>query len=142
MLLEVPVADLIAKLDRDGSEILWSNIDPMLARRGFHEQELFDVILEQYGQIIAHVHIQPGFKPWVGSLPEKLVWTNEQALKRLEKYMESFQGVLTGCLPPFNAGHAVACRGSTIYDPNGKTYSIHEMELQIQSFYFLVEHVI
>jgi hypothetical protein len=106
-----PVKNLIARLGHDGSDIQWPGLVEPLCRRGYHVQELVQLLwklgytvtpIESYSRMVPCHHQQ-----------QPLLIDNTLTFDHV---VNSSRGVLTG---KTKFGHAVAYDHGTICDPRG-----------------------
>lgn len=132
MCLDVPVAELIAKLGHDGSEILWPELPEPTRRQGFHVEELAYVCRE-YSVVLAC------YVPCFGYNPLDTLDTSRDRVydfeKEYQELLSLYNGVFTGCYRRSQSSHAVAWNAAEdrIYDPDG-VYARRD-EFQAESFY-------
>ena len=116
MLFDMPVDELIREIGHDGSEVLWPELESTdLRKRAFHPQECIDVGFK-HDIILATIHVMPFTEHYVTSLKPKAIWSEDDCLLRFYKYLDQYEGVMTG-RTNFNLGHAVAWDRHNIYDP-------------------------
>jgi hypothetical protein len=116
----------------DGDQVFWPELERHNCR-GHHVQELVDFAVENEFAV-TEIHANPVFShhdPVVGGVT-KPIFTEEKLVERITKYMSNNWGVITG-VKGFNAGHAVAWDGESVYDPCGEISK--DATLNIQSFY-------
>lgn len=108
----VPLGHLIQKIGHDGSEKIarWNG-----ERRGFHSQELIDV-LESMGWAVISIEVDPHLDQGHGYATLPVMDYKED---RLFRHMDLTNGVLCGILVKEDIGHAVAWIDGKIHDPRG-----------------------
>ena len=132
MAFNMTLRDLLDEVGHDGSEILHHGLAEPYKRRSFHPQEMIDAGL-RLDIAVVQIEALPIITSSYGT--SKLIHDVPEAEKRIEDYMRSFNGVMTGRTQPNNLPHAVYCHKGVIYDPNGQVYGSDRFWTQ---FFFLV----
>lgn len=114
MLLDVEPREVIACVGHDGSEIFWPELEEPRCRRGFHLQEIVDVLINDY--LILPVLIEA--EPLIDPDGDGVIHTFEAAADRFNCYLSQHKGILLG-RSKANYTHAVAWDKERIYDPCG-----------------------
>lgn len=118
MAIGKPVQELITAVGHDGGEITSSHSPEPSCRRGFHSQEIIDV-LWRWGFACTPIELYP-----VLANPEHMeVYfpkTDADNLIRFKKFIDTTTGVITGATKYWH--HAVAYDHGRIFDPDGYTY--------------------
>lgn len=118
MALGADVNELLKYL-KDGSEILWPELEGHDQFRGNHEQELIDFCLEHFVSIIT-IEALPKVKSWHPKVKDVVrdIFTQKECVDRIEKYLNNNYGVITGTVGMVHT-HAIAWDGEKAFDPNG-----------------------
>jgi hypothetical protein len=131
MALDTPVADLLAAIGHDGSEIVFPNLPEPLCRRCFHIQELIQVALAR-AFAVTPVELFPVLQPTEGG-PHKAVLYADNNWRRFEETIRASRGVIDGTGARF--GHTVAYEHGRIYDPKGSIYDYSRLACEAHQFY-------
>ena len=83
MALDMPVADLLAAIGHDGSEIVFPSLPEPLCRRCFHVQELIQVALSR-GLAVTPVELFPVLQPTEAGPFHKTVLYPDNNWRRFE----------------------------------------------------------
>lgn len=124
MVLGKSLIELVHEIGHDGSEVIWPDSPDPYCRRGFHVQELINV-LYHYGLTATPFEACP-CSISKGSVSPYSVPLDP---KRLEYIMTETHGVITGTTLD-GQPHAVAWNGSKIFDPNGTKYGLEKFILE------------
>jgi hypothetical protein len=118
----IPFEEFIKTAGHDGSAILWPTLVGNCARRAFHPQEMFDLLLNK-GFTVTEIERKPLSLPH--GLDESEAFTLPNAERRFKRYLNNYSGVLIGRSYTGNP-HAVAWDHTQqlVNDPNGTSYSI------------------
>jgi len=128
MVLDKPIAEIIAKLGHDGSEILYPDLGEPLKRRSFSIQEIIDIVLVFYGYALVPIDACPHSGPTEDRTTA--VYKIDAARARFLYYLE-MRGIMIG-VNRNRIRHAVAWDPDTsrIYDPNGTIYGIDKLMVE------------
>jgi len=132
MALDVPVADVLAALGHDGSEIAFPNLPEPLCRRCFHIQEFVQVALVR-GYAVTPVELFPVLQPGSIGLLRLTVNYPDGNWPRFDRTIRTSRGVIDGTGARF--GHAVAYDHGRIYDPKGPVYEFTRIAAEAHQFY-------
>ena len=102
-------------IGHDGSEIWFPDQPEPANRRGFHVQEIIDVL-------VANFEV-PVFIEAVPYILDKDVPVHPE---RMEAYLHDFPGILLGQHADTKTGHAVAWDTHICWDPRGQKYSVQD----------------
>ena len=111
MAINLPVQELITKLGHDGSEIVWPDLVEPMRRRGFHTQEIIQLLLNTCA--VTRIEKCPKLAPTLEAVPVSI-------LSEFDRLIHKTRGVLTGRTD--RCGHAVAYDHGIVCDPRGTTY--------------------
>ena len=137
MILNVTLQDIYEYVGHDGSAIVFPDLPDPICRKGFHSQEILDIV-HCFGCSMTPIEVEP----WQTSNG-----TNEYKIEkwglfkdnknRLDYYMKHFSGILEGKAK--NHWHAMAwdCKTQRIYDPAGLIYSFEKCRLDTQTFWLI-----
>jgi hypothetical protein len=132
MALNMPVADLLAALGQDGSEIVFPSLPEPLCRRCFHIQELIQVALSR-GLAVTPVELFPVLQPTeVGPFHKTVLYTDNN-WRRFETAIQTSRGVIGGT--GARLGHMVAYDHGRIFDPRGPVYDYSRLACEAHQFY-------
>lgn len=131
MALDMPIADLLAAIGHDGSEIVFPNLSEPLCRRCFHIQEPIQVALAR-GFAVTPVELFPVLQPTEGG-PHKTVLYADNNWRRFEETIRASRGVIDGRGVRF--GHVVAYDHGRICDPKGSVYDYSRLACEAHQFY-------
>ena len=131
MALDMPVAELLAAIGHDGSEIVFPNLSEPLCRRCFHIQEPIQVALAR-GFAATPVELFPVLQPTEGG-PHKTVLYADNNWRRFEETIRASRGVIDGRGARF--GHVVAYDHGRICDPKGSVYDYSRLACEAHQFY-------
>ena len=131
MALDIPIADLLAAIGHDGSEIVFPNLSEPLRRRCFHIQEPIQVALAR-GFAVTPVELFPVLQPTEGG-PHKTVLYADNNWRRFEETIRASRGVIDGRGARF--GHVVAYDHGRICDPKGSVYDYSRLACEAHQFY-------
>jgi len=131
MALDMPVADLLAAIGHDGSEIVFPSLSEPLRRRCFHIQEPIQVALAR-GFAVTPVELFPVLQPTEGG-PHKTVLYADNNWRRFEQTIRASRGVIDGRGARF--GHVVAYDHGRICDPKGSVYDYSRLACEAHQFY-------
>jgi hypothetical protein len=131
MALDMPVADLLAAIGHDGSEIVFPSLSEPLRRRCFHIQEPIQVALAR-GFAVTPVELFPVLQPTEGG-PHKTVLYANNNWRRFEETIRASRGVIDGRGARF--GHVVAYDHGRICDPKGSVYDYSRLACEAHQFY-------
>ena len=95
MALEMPVADLLAAIGHDGSEIIFPSLPEPLCRRCFHVQELIQVALAR-GLAVTPVELFPVLQPTEAGPFHKTVLYPDNNWRRFDETIRASLGVIAG----------------------------------------------
>ena len=132
MALDMPVADLLAAIGHDGSEIIFPSLPDPLCRRCFHVQELIQVALAR-GLAVTPVELFPVLQPTEAGPFHKTVLYPDNNWRRFEKTIRASLGVIAGT--GARLGHTVAYDHGRIYDPRGPIYDYSRLACEAHQFY-------
>ena len=132
MALDMPVADLLAAIGHDGSEIIFPSLPDPLCRRCFHVQELIQVALAR-GLAVTPVELFPVLQPTEAGPFHKTVLYPDNNWQRFEKTIRASLGVIAGT--GARLGHTVAYDHGRIYDPRGPIYDYSRLACEAHQFY-------
>jgi hypothetical protein len=132
MALDMPVADLLAAIGHDGSEIIFPSLPDPLCRRCFHVQELIQVALAR-GLAVTPVELFPVLQPTEAGPFHKTVLYPDNNWRRFEETIRASLGVIAGTGARF--GHTVAYDHGRIYDPRGPIYDYSRLACEAHQFY-------
>ena len=132
MALDMPVADLLAAIGHDGSEIIFPSLPDPLCRRCFHVQELIQVALAR-GLAVTPVELFPELQPTEAGPFHKTVLYPDNNWQRFEKTIRASLGVIAGT--GARLGHTVAYDHGRIYDPRGPVYDYSRLACEAHQFY-------
>jgi len=134
MLFNMDAKDLIQEIGHDGSEVFWPELEPtQLGKRAFHPQECIDIGIK-HGIYIVSIHVLPYTEHFVTTIKPKAIWSEQFCLDRFTRYLQNFEGVMTGTTG-FNMGHAVAWDRKLVYDPRGHLKELSKANFNPQIFY-------
>jgi hypothetical protein len=132
MALDMPVAELLAAIGHDGSEIAFPSLPEPLCRRCFHIQEPIQVALSR-GLAVTPVELFPVLQPIeVGPLRETILYPNNN-WRRFEETIRTSHGVIDGTGARY--GHVVAYDHGRIFDPKGSVYDYSRLACEAHQFY-------
>jgi len=132
MALDMPVADLLAAVGHDGSEIVFPSLPEPLCRRCFHIQELIQVALSR-GLAVTPVELFPVLQPTeVGPFHKTVLYTDNN-WRRFETAIQTSRGVIDGT--GSRLGHMVAYNHGRIFDPRGPVYDYSRLACEAHQFY-------
>jgi hypothetical protein len=132
MALDMPVADLLAAIGHDGSEIVFPSLPEPLCRRCFHIQEPIQVALSRR-LAVTPVELFPVLQPTeVGPFHKAVLYTDGN-WRRFEAVIQASRGVIDGTGARF--GHTVAYDHGRIYDPRGPVYDFSRLACEAHHFY-------
>ena len=132
MALDMPVAELLAAIGHDGSEIVFPSLPEPLCRRCFHIQELIQVALSR--GVGRHAGgIVPRAATDRGGPFHKTVLYPDNNWRRFEATIQASRGVIDGTGGRF--GHMVAYDHGRIYDPRGPVYDYSRLACEAHQFY-------
>lgn len=103
----LPEETLVARIGHDGSKIVRKAREPY-NHKAFHPQEIIDAIINDF--LVVEIHAQPLSDEWA-------VYPPLMASKRLQKYLDTYNGVVEGWTKGGNF-HAVARIDGKFYDPD------------------------
>jgi len=132
MALDMPVADLLAAIGHDGSEIVFPSLAEPLCRRGFHIQELIHPALSR-GFALTPVELFPVLQPTEAGPFHKTVLYPDSNWRRFEKTIRASRGVIDGA--GARCGHMVAYDHGRIFDPKGPVYDYSRLACEAHQFY-------
>jgi hypothetical protein len=132
MALDMPVADLLAAIGHDGSEIVFPTLPEPLCRRCFHIQELIQVALAR-GMAVTPVELFPVLQPAEVGPFHKTVLYADNNWRRFETTIQSSRGVIDGTGARLR--HMVAYDHGRIYDPRGPVYDYSRLACEAHHFY-------
>ena len=132
MALDMPVADLLAAIGHDGSEIIFPSLPDPLCRRCFHVQELIQVALAR-GLAVTPVELFPVLQPTEAGPFHKTVLYPDNNWRRFEETIRASLGVIAGT--GARLGHTVAYDHGRIYDPRGPIYDYSRLACEAHQFY-------
>ena len=116
MALDMPVADLLAAIGHDGSEIVFPSLPEPLCRRCFHVQELIQVALSR-GLAVTPVELFPVLQPTEVGPFHKTVLYPDNNWRRFEATIQASRGVIDGTGARF--GHIGRLRPRPHLRPQG-----------------------
>ena len=132
MALDMPVADLLAAVGHDGSEIVFPSLPEPLCRRCFHIQELIQVALSRR-LAVTPVELFPVLQPTeVGPFHKTVLYTDNN-WRRFEATIQISRGVIDGT--GARLGHMVAYDHGRIFDPRGPVYDYSRLACEAHQFY-------
>jgi len=132
MALDMPVADLLAAIGHDGSEIVFPSLSEPLCRRCFHIQEPIHVALSR-GLAVTPVELFPVLQPTAVGSFQKTVLYRDNNWRRFEETIRASRGVIDGT--GARHGHTVAYDHGRIYDPKGSVYDYSRLACEAHQFY-------
>ena len=132
MALDMPVADLLAAIGHDGSEIVFPSLPEPLCRRCFHIQELIQVALSRR-LAVTPVELFPTLQPTDAGPFHKTVLYPDNNWRRFEAAVQTSRGVIHGT--GARLGHTVAYDHGRIYDPRGPVYDYGRLACEAHQFY-------
>ena len=132
MALDMPVADLLAAIGHDGSEIVFPSLPEPLCRRCFHIQELLHVALAR-GFAVTPVELFPVLQPTEIGPFHKIVLYPDNNWQRFEATIRTSRGVIDGT--GARVGHVVAYDHGRIFDPKGPVYDYSRLACEAHQFY-------
>lgn len=131
MVFNKPLADVIAKLGHDGSEILWPSLAEPVCRRAFHIEEI-QYIAREYGFLLVPYSGRFGYNP--SGDPDGYIQVYD--FTKWKEVAEKQSGILLGRYTNSPKYHAVAwdSKEGLIYDPCGPIVpGLNSFE--VESFY-------
>ena len=131
MAQDIPVADLLAALGHDGSEIVFPSLPEPLCRRCFHIQELVQVVLAR-GFAATPVELFPVLQPTEAG-PHRIALYADNNWRRFEEAIRAGRGVIDGT--GARHGHTVAYDHGRIFDPKGSVYDYSRLACEAHQFY-------
>ena len=131
MALDMPVADLLATIGHDGSEIVFPNLPEPLCRRCFHIQE-FVLAALSCGCALTPVELFPVLQP-TDAGPHKTVLYRDNNWRRFEETIRASRGVIDG--RGARRGHMVAYDHGRLFDPKGPVYDYSRLACEAHQFY-------
>ena len=131
MALDMPVADLLAAIGHDGSEVAFPGLPEPACRRCFHIQELIQVALAR-GFAVTPIELFPVLQP-ANAGPHRVVLYPDNNWRRFEQTILSSRGVIDGTGTRF--GHTVAYDHGRIFDPKGLLYDYSRLACEARHFY-------
>ena len=132
MALDMPVAELLAAIGHDGSEIVFPSLPEPLCRRCFHIQELLHVALAR-GFAVTPVELFPVLQPTEIGPFHKIILYPDNNWQRFEATIRASRGVIDGTGARF--GHTIAYDHGRIYDPRGSIYDYGRLACEAHQFY-------
>ena len=129
MALEIPVAELIAEIGHDGSEIAFPTQPSPANRRGFHSQEMIRIAIQHN---LAPVPLElfpvlcPNNRSGEGYIPV-CIRHDMTNLAYFDNAIIHGKGILE-CMSDLGHKHAVAFERGNIFDPEGYPYSYSELK--------------
>ena len=133
MALHMPVADLLAAIGHDGSDIIFPNLPEPLCRRTFHIQELIQVALSRR-LAVTPVELFPVLQPgYEANLLHTTVLYPDNNWRRFDATLLTSRGVIDGT--GARLGHVVAYDHGTIFDPRGAIYEYSRLACEAHQFY-------
>jgi len=131
MALDMPVADLLAAIGHDGSEIVFPSLPEPLCRRCFHIQEPIQVALA-HGFAVTPVELFPVLRP-TDAGPQQTLFYPDNNWRRFEQAILASRGVIDGI--GARHGHTVAYDHGRILDPKGPVYDYSRTACEAHQFY-------
>ena len=132
MALDMPVADLLAAIGHDGSEIVFPSLPEPLCRQGIHNQELIQVALTR-GLAVTPVELFPVLQPTEVGPFRKIVLYPDNNWRRFETAIQTSRGLIDGT--GARLGHMVAYDYGRIFDPRGPVYDYSRLACEAHQFY-------
>ncbi len=132
MALDTPVADLLAAIGHDGSEVVFPTLPEPSCRRCFHIQELIQVALSR-GFAVTPVELFPVLQPTEVGPFHKTVFYADNNWRRFEATIQNSRGVIDGT--GARLGHVVAYDHGHIYDPRSPVYEYSRLACEAHQFY-------
>jgi len=132
MALDMPVAELLAAIGHDGSEIVFPNLPEPLCRRCFHIQELIHVALARR-IAVTPVELFPVLQPSEAAPFRTTVLYPDDNWRRFAETIRASRGVIDGT--GARHGHMVAYDHGRIYDPRGPVYDYSRPACESHQFY-------
>ena len=132
MALDMPVADVLAAIGHDGSEIVFPSLPEPLCRRCFHIQELIQVALSPASPS-RRWNCSPSYNPRKAGRSTRRCSTRTTTGDDSRPTIRARRGVIDGTGARF--GHTVAYDHGRIYDPKGSVYDYSRLACEAQRFY-------
>ena len=132
MALDMPVADLLAAIGHDGSEIVFPALPEPLCRRCFHVQELIQVALAR-GLAVTPVELFPVLQATEVGPHRTTVLYPDNNWRRFGDTIQTSRGVIDGTGARYR--HAVAYDHGRIFDPKGSVYDYSRLACEAHQFY-------
>jgi len=132
MALDMSVADLLAAIGHDGSEIVFPKLAEPLCRRGFHIQELIHLAISR-GFALTPIELFPVLQPTEAGPFRKTVLYPDNNWRRFEQTVRTSRGVIDGA--GVRCGHMVAYDHGRIFDPKGPVYDYSRLACEAHQFY-------
>lgn len=123
MVMGVLPKDVIDTIGHDGSEIIFPDEEEPFNRRGFHVQEIVDVLLEQ---LFIPVWIDARVCLFSESGGSYLLRSINHA-ERFSRHVHNTHGILLGTHAT-EGGHAVAWDMEMCLDPRGQKYELNQFK--------------
>lgn len=131
IVIERPVQQIFDYLGHDGGEITNPYLPEPYKRRGFHIQEMIDFCWH-IGYSVTPIEFCPCLA--VENRPDVIVYP-VNGLERIQKYLDSIEGVLTG-IDTFNR-HALAWDRKDAIDPDTGLKIMLSESLILDTFYMI-----
>lgn len=130
-MLGVPLAELIAEIGHDGSQIIDASLPEPFKRRSFHIQEMIDAALRR-GVSVTEIQRVP-----VSGTTSHIVYNMKVAPNRFTDYLSKYDGVIA-TRTSSNVPHAMCVQHGVIFDPWTKI-PMDVKESEISKFWILTE---
>ena len=123
LVLDVDEWDIHVNIGHNGGEVIRPSYADVRRYRGFHTQELIDVLLRHYKRSSALIDPHP--RLMIAGREPELIFSDLVAQQRWERYLEDYNGVLFGQFPNKRCDHALAVIDGVGTNPdNGEVVDI------------------
>lgn len=134
MLIGVPIDILEGAIGHDGSEIIHPEYPEPACRKGFHIQEIIDMLIDYYGMYLTPIEARP---VQIINEADSKIWELPVSEDRFMSYLISERGILIG-KNPSGFYHAVAIIGGVAYDPaTHKECNVKDLKFDAKIFWIL-----
>lgn len=137
MVLDCEIKEIIDYVDHDGSEIILPNLKPPGCYKGFHIQEIIDVVLLM-GYTMTPIEARPVQTPTGYHEFEINKWGQFKSSEdRFHYHLTRENGLLIGKAREY--WHTVAWDSSTwrVFDPQGRIYNLDDCKIAIAQFWLI-----
>lgn len=132
MVLDLPVADLLAEIGHDGGEIVAEGHPEPQCRRGHHVQELITIALAK-GYTVTPIELFPQILAPGKEVPVKFGESLTDNFLRFQNHMRTSKGTISGA--GRTCEHMVAYDHGRIFDPDGREYDYSREACEMRGFF-------